>query len=404
MLASVNRKQLYSDLKSILGVRSWKQSQVSGLDAFFDAAERDPLIPAGTVGVQRAAYWLKTMAIETAGTFQPIHEYGGRAYFIKRYGPATRKGRELGNDTEEEAVAYSGVGLVQTTGENNVERLEAFIREHYPWIAEAVERDTGKPFDLTIGDQPDDRSDVENMTRFDVAYVALVAGTTYGFYGPPLSRYINERICDYRDARRSVNGTDRAAEFARECPKIEKALTRAMDSGAASTTPDDGATAHTPGSVTPDPATSTPSTPPGPADTSGPTTNIQSVGQVTVEAPTPPVKGGAAVDPPAPIVEKWWDTAKGIPSKVYGALTAGGVVTFGLLSEAINFVHDNRTLVLSLAVIAAVVAVGLYLMHMRYQRNLETQRQQFEMQKLMAQIAADPMKINVGMKSESDPK
>lgn len=224
MLSAVNRKTFFAELKAALGVRSWTSEQVDGLTRFLDEAERDAVIPSGQVGLQRAAYWIYTMWIETARRFQPIHEYGGRAYFIRRYGAKTKKGRELGNDTDEEAVAYSGVGLVQTTGENNVERLEAHIREHYPTIAAAVERDTGKPFDLTIGDQPDDRADVENMTRFDVAYVALVAGTTFAFYGPPLSRYISAARVDYKGARRCVNGTDRNDEFAKFCPKIERAL------------------------------------------------------------------------------------------------------------------------------------------------------------------------------------
>lgn len=224
MLARIDRKKFFASLKPILGVKRWTKQQVDGLDRFLDECQRDPIVPDGLVGIQRVAYWIYTMAVETDRTFQPIQEYGGRAYFIRRYGASTRKGRELGNKTDEEAVEHSGKGLVQTTGTKNVERLEAHIREHYPWIVEAVERDTGRPFDLTYGDQPDDKADAQNLLRFDVAYVALVAGTTFAFYGPPLSRYISAKGCNYKGARRCVNGTDRDDEFAVFCPRIEAAL------------------------------------------------------------------------------------------------------------------------------------------------------------------------------------
>lgn len=369
MLDKLDRDKVFDGLKKALSLHGWNSKQVSGLTAFFDEAEGDSVVPDGIVGIQRAAYWIYTMAVETNLAFQPIHEYGGRSYFIRRYGPQTRKGRELGNDTEEEAVAYSGVGLVQTTGENNVERLEAYIREHYPQIAAAVERDTGKPFDLTIGDQPDDRADVENMTRFDVAYVALVAGTTLSFYGPPLGRYIKAGSPpDYRNARRCVNGTDRADEFAVVCPKIERALVAARRSAAQSLD-------MPPAALAPDEIPSAaPTSAVDAAAAPGPTTTVEQANVVRVEAPasTVPLDGAGKDDPAKQVTSSW-------PGRIAAGLGATGITGAGLL----EFLKSATGDVLKWSLLATAAIVVVYLItnavgkwHVRA-------------------IAADPTKLNV---------
>jgi hypothetical protein len=150
------------------------------------------------------------------------------------YGPKTRRGRALGNDTDEEAVAYSGVGLVQTTGENNMEAVEEMIRDEYPEAVARFEARTGKRFDLTIGDDPDDRRDPDNLLDPELSYIALAAGTRHGLYGPPLSRYINPSKCDYVNARRSVNVLDKAEQIAGYARKIEAALRAGIDAATSS--------------------------------------------------------------------------------------------------------------------------------------------------------------------------
>lgn len=352
MLAQIDRQQFFKLLRTILGVRAWTQSQVEGLDAFLDECQRDPLVPDGLVGIQRVAYWIYTMAVETDRKFQPIQEYGGRAYFIRRYGASTRKGKELGNDTDEEAVAYSGKGLVQTTGEDNVERLEAHIREHYPWIVEAVELATGRPFDLTIGDQPDDSDDVKNMLRFDVAYVALVAGTTFAFYGPPLSRYISEKRCDYKGARRCVNGTDRDDEFAAYCPRIEAALRAAIAPAAQEVTavaPAVGEPVHdnpeaAAVAVTPNEGTST---------------TIENAGAVNLTAavssePSSPVEGGAATDEPRKVTAGSGSWVRSVLAWIGGLFTAASEH----VEKALGLSPDvQKYLILAVMVVGAVYLI-----------------------------------------------
>ncbi|MCC6793010.1 MAG: hypothetical protein IT336_15080 [Thermomicrobiales bacterium] len=373
MLAAVDRAKFYRSLRSILGLRRWKQSQVDGLDAFLDECQRDPLIPDGVVGIQRVAYWIYTMVVETASTFQPIKEYGGRAYFVRRYGAKTRKGRDLGNDTDKEAVAYAGAGLVQTTGENNVERLEAHIREHYPHIVQAVESETGRSFDLTIGDQPDDRDDVRNMLRFDVAYVALVAGTTFAFYGPPLSRYISAKRCDYKGARRCVNGTDRDDEFAAFCPKIEAALRAAI---APETEP--AATAVVPAvtpSVEPAAVATGHQTETSPTPENAVTTGAVNVVAAVSTEPPAPVEGGSVNDAPKSVTNGSGSWIRSVLAWIGGLFTAASEHVeraFGLSPDVQKYL------------IVAVAGFGAVYLVLKGIAEWQVRR-----------IASDPAKVNV---------
>ncbi|HNX94901.1 MAG TPA: glycoside hydrolase family 19 protein [Holophaga sp.] len=64
-----------------------------------------------------------TVAVETARTFQPIHEYGGPAYFTKHY-----EGRaDLGNSLAGDGVRYHGRGFVQLTGRVNYHKVGAAL-------------------------------------------------------------------------------------------------------------------------------------------------------------------------------------------------------------------------------------------------------------------------------------
>lgn len=115
--------------------------------------------------------------------FIPIREFGTRDYFIKKYfiNPIQRKW--LGNDNADEAVKYCGRGLVQITGENNYEKFG-------------------------IANNPEIALEIEKSTEI------LVKGMMLGlFTGAKLSKYINNQIYNPYNARRVVNGLDKALDI-----------------------------------------------------------------------------------------------------------------------------------------------------------------------------------------------
>lgn len=378
MLARVDRKRLFADLKKIFGVRRWTEQQVAGLDRLLDGFESDPIVPAGLVGVQRVAYWLYTDWIETGHTFTPIMERGSAEYFIRRYGPKTRKGRELGNDTDEEAVLLRGAGDVQLTGENNREAAEEMIRRNYPEMVARWERENGRMWDLTIGDQPDDREDYKNALIPEFSYAIMVAGTTEGLFGPPINRYINVRTCDYFNARRSVNVLDRADEFRATCPRIEAALLVAIAQAAQVVTAVAPAVVA---SVSDDAPDATAVAVPTPSDTTS--TTIENAGAVNVTAavsaepaePTEPVAGGAPEDPSRKVTNGSGSWIRSTMTWIAGVFAAGSErveTALGLSPEAQKYL------------ILATVGLGAVYLVLK-----------FFAERQVRDIASDPAKQNV---------
>ena len=61
--------------------------------------------------------------------------------------------------------------------------------------------------------------------RYDVAYKIMSYGMTHGtFTGVALRRYINEGKTDYQNARKIINGTDKADLIAGYATAIEQMM------------------------------------------------------------------------------------------------------------------------------------------------------------------------------------
>lgn len=169
--------------------------------------------------IKHVAYAFATIKHETAHTFEPITEYGNKSYF-KKYDGRT----DLGNTEPGDGYRFRGRGYVQLTGRKNYVRYG-------------------------ISDSPELALDPAK------AFEIMTDGMHKGRYtGHKLSDYTN----DYRNARRVINGLDKAAQIAGYAVKFEQIL----DSAAAQQS--DGPSTVDDPAPTPQEGTQTPNDQPPP--------------------------------------------------------------------------------------------------------------------------------------------
>lgn len=160
----------------------------------------------GGRNVGELAYALATAKWETGHTMQPIPERGQKSYFNK-YEPGTSIGKMLGNTQKGDGFLYRGRGLVQITG-----------RANYRKASQVVGVDLVKNPDKAL--------------ELDIAVRLLIQGIREGWYtGKKLGAFIDdldesdsEELREFAEARRTVNGKDRAAEIAKSALLFKKAL------------------------------------------------------------------------------------------------------------------------------------------------------------------------------------
>ena len=172
-----NRKTFFDGYRELFG--SLGQAQVDGLEFLLGKIEGDPNLQS----IPQIAYVLATVQHETAQTFQPIAEYRARV------GTKARKLQDQYWDT-----GFYGRGYVQLTHKANYERYG---------IA----------------------SDPDKALEPETAYHILSDGMRKGvFTGKKLSDYINDNRTDYVNARRIVNGLDKADQIAQNARHFEAIL------------------------------------------------------------------------------------------------------------------------------------------------------------------------------------
>lgn len=165
-----------------------KQPQVDGLTLILNEYEHRQWHD-----LRHLAYILATTQHETAATMQPIKEYGGDQYFHDRYdigGKHPEIARQLGNTQPGDGVKFCGRGYVQLTGRRNYAKA-------------------GAKAGVDLLAHP------EHVMEPPVALGVLFDGMAEGWFtGKNLSNYFDIDSDDPVNARRIINGLDRAAQIA----------------------------------------------------------------------------------------------------------------------------------------------------------------------------------------------
>jgi len=180
----IDRPILFANLRALHRGRL-SPAQVESYEAILDAAAAD-----GVEDPRQLAYILATTRGEVGSAMQPVREVGrgkGRAY-----------GKPAPN-----GQTYYGRGFVQLTWQRNYRAM-------------------GDLLGIELVSSPDLALDRQ------IAAQILVKGMKRGmFTGKALSTYISGDRCDFLNARRIINGMDRASEFARFAANYLKAITAA---------------------------------------------------------------------------------------------------------------------------------------------------------------------------------
>lgn len=176
-------------------------SQVTGMNAILDSWVERPEMS----DVRWLAYQLATAKLETAHTMKPIKEYGSRSYFMRMYdktGSRPHVARNLGNTQNGDGARYCGRGYVQLTGRSN-----------YTKMSEVTGYDLVKSPGLAL--------------RHDIAAEIMHHGMANGtFTGRKLSHYFNRSTTDWYNARKIINGRDRASTIARYAQAFHSAIVK----------------------------------------------------------------------------------------------------------------------------------------------------------------------------------
>ncbi len=190
----------FDDLRRGLLGPTLTTDEVDGCNAILAAGAGLP--------VTWVAYMLATAWHETASTMQPVNEYGGPAYFFRRYdlaGANPAIARALGNTRPGDGVKFHGRGYVQLTGRANYERAE---------------RELG----VDLIKYPD------KALQPAIAAAIMRRGMSEGWFTNwRLSHYLPKRrewpaVVDYVNARRIINGLDKAEHIAGYARQFEAAL------------------------------------------------------------------------------------------------------------------------------------------------------------------------------------
>ncbi|HEX8322224.1 hypothetical protein [Longimicrobium sp.] len=200
-MGSLNGSQFLRSYQRLADVRL-DATQSFILNTLIDAINRDACMK----DVRWAAYVLATIKYESGDTFRPVEEYDRGTG--QSYGQPVTVRDSLGNTYTN---TYYGRGYVQLTWADNY-------------------RNVGRA--IGLGDEL--LLHPERALEPGIAYAALSYSMRGGFYtGKRLENYLTDSITDYRNARRIINGLDRADRLATDAQLFETALRESASGPAA---------------------------------------------------------------------------------------------------------------------------------------------------------------------------
>ena len=207
-MGTYNRTIFYDIVRQELFPSGMSQSQVDGMNALLDYIDQLQWYPTEDAN-QYFNYWnaydFATTYHETAYTMQPIEEYGKGA------------GKSYGVPDSETGQTYYGRGFVQMTWKTNYQRSDSEIATNNLISPE------------TLATLPDGRANqtwhAEQALQLEIASCNLMIGCWKGWWtGKKLWDYLRNDRKDYYNARRIVNGTDKANTIKGYAEKFEKAF------------------------------------------------------------------------------------------------------------------------------------------------------------------------------------
>ncbi len=190
---SFNRNKFFSGYRIAFG--PLRQDQVDGIEFLLGTFEKD----SRWADLRHVAYALATCKHETDDTFQPVEEVGGKTYLSKYY-LKPRLRQALGNVQLSDSWVFKGRSYVQITG-----------RRNYILFA--------KKLGIPLVENPD--LALQPEAAFQIMTIGFMEGL---FTGKKISHYINDQKTDYFNARRCINGTDRAGLIKEFAQKFERCL------------------------------------------------------------------------------------------------------------------------------------------------------------------------------------
>jgi putative chitinase len=198
---TMNRAAFFASAKTALFDERYSQGQVDGLNAILDEWDGS-----GHTDERWLAYMLATARLETGGAMQPVEEnlnykaaglrktfpryfsqadaaaYAGKPEKIANRAYANRIGN--GSEASGDGWRFRGRGLVQITGRGNYR---------------------------TYGIEDAPEKALEDKTAIKIMFHGMTRGT---FTGDKLSDHFTPTKSDWVNARRIINGLDKAAEIA----------------------------------------------------------------------------------------------------------------------------------------------------------------------------------------------